>query len=78
MTPKNYDFKDTILDTVRTQRFMIENKSCSYANVRIVTIPACSMICWSTPTCNINPQTFKFTPQQNYFVRNDTLLVLTF
>lgn len=68
MTPTNCDFKDTILNTRQTQRFIIENKSCSYADIRIVTIPACSMSCWLMPTCTVNPKTFQFTPQQNYLV----------
>jgi len=52
-----------IVNVERTQRFIIENKNRSYANIKFVTTPASSII-WPTPTCKINPQTFRFTPQQ--------------
>jgi len=57
-----------IVNTERTQRFIIENKNRSYANIKFVTTSANSMI-WPTPTSKINPQTFRFTPQQNQCVR---------
>lgn len=56
-----------IVNTEKTQRFTITNKSCSYANVNISTMY--SKICWAIPTCKINPKTFQFTPQQNECVR---------
>lgn len=52
----------------RTQQFIIENKSCSYANIKFVKVPVYSMIYWTIPTCKINPETFHFTPQKNQCV----------
>jgi len=57
-----------IVNTERTQRFVIENKNLSYANIKFVTTSASTMI-WPIPIIKIKPQTFRFTPQQNQCVR---------
>lgn len=59
-----------LVNMERTQRFIIENTNSSYANIKIVLMPAiCPMIFWPIPFCKISPDTFCFTPQKNQCVR---------
>jgi len=54
-----------IVNTERTQQFIIENKCRSYAKIRFVTKPVmCSPTFWPIPICKISPETFRFTPQK--------------
>ncbi|XP_026809873.1 uncharacterized protein LOC113551681 [Rhopalosiphum maidis] len=64
VTPENCNLNNVIINTETIQRFIIENKNRSYAKIKIVITPESSMI-WPIPTCKMNPETFRFTPQQN-------------
>jgi len=58
-----------IINTERTQRFIIQNRNCSYAKIKfVIKSVMCSSIFWPVPICKINPETFQFTPQKNQCV----------
>jgi len=57
-----------ILNTERTQTFIIKNLSCSHSKIKIFTAPVCPMVHWPIPNFKINPKTFQFTPKKNLCV----------
>ncbi|VVC36257.1 Immunoglobulin-like fold [Cinara cedri] len=65
ITPANCNINNVIVNTEKTQRFIIENKSHSYANIKFLITPMYSTIFWAIPSCKISLETFKFTPQKS-------------